>query len=123
MNTYNLAYELSIEDNESPKKLYQKLRKELEGYLGGEVLTSIRNVHTQEGAGKALLNEIQIRWMNHVVMKKWLRNVFNTLDRFYLAQVRYQTQYSRIQIMNSKLKPSQPYILGIKYFPYDSIHI
>lgn len=82
IEAYDAAYKLSTENNEFPRQLYMELCQELDQYLGENVLSSI----LEAGEGKVLLDAIQSCWMNHVIMKKWFRNVFSTLDRYYLAQ-------------------------------------
>lgn len=60
--------------------LYRRLGEEVDQYLTQDVLPSLR----EKSGGISLLTEIQYRWANHLIMKKWLRNFFLYLDRFHV---------------------------------------
>ena len=64
------------------RELYQRHGETIENYLTSTVLPALR-AKTGLG-GTILLGELQLRWMNHQIMNKWLKKFFVYLDRYYV---------------------------------------
>lgn len=64
------------------RELYQRHGETIERYLTTNVLPALRD-KTGQG-GTILLTELQLRWVNHQIMNKWLKRFFTYLDRYYV---------------------------------------
>lgn len=63
------------------ENLYRRHGETIEHYLTNTVVPSL---HEKKGVSSEtlLLQELQQRWTNHVIMNKWLQKFFTYLDRY-----------------------------------------
>jgi len=54
-------------------------------YISASVAPSLRNTHDE-----FFLKKLVKRWKNHKLMVKWMRKIFNYLDRYYV--IRYNLE-------------------------------
>ena len=64
------------------RELYQRHGETIDRYLTETVLPALRDKSGQ--GGTVLLKELQLRWVNHQIMNKWLKRFFTYLDRYYV---------------------------------------
>mmetsp|Transcript_25604 Transcript_25604/g.44718 ORF Transcript_25604/g.44718 Transcript_25604/m.44718 type:complete len:732 (+) Transcript_25604:6105-8300(+) len=80
---YTLIYDMSIQRH--PYGFSQNLYE----YFGTSIRTYLINFVSPALAAKidvGLMEEFILRWENHCLMVKWMRNLFQYLDRFYVEQ-------------------------------------
>jgi cullin 1 len=80
---YTLVYDMSIQRH--PHSYSQNLYE----YFGTSIRAYLISFVTPALAAKsdvALMDEFILRWDNHCLMVKWMRNLFQYLDRFYVEQ-------------------------------------
>lgn len=84
VNIYTVCYDMCTQ--RSPfnwsRDLYQRHGETMERYLTTKVLPSLRAKSGQ--GGPLLLQELQHRWRNHLIMNRWLKRFFTYLDRYYV---------------------------------------
>jgi cullin 1 len=74
------------------RELYQRHGETIQHYLTSTVLPALQEKANQQGTGGSvgggatilLLQELHLRWNNHLIMNKWLKKFFTYLDRYYV---------------------------------------
>lgn len=80
---YTLIYDMSIQrhPHSYSQNLYEYFGTTIRTYLVSFVSPALA-----EKSDTGLMDEFILRWENHCLMVKWMRNLFQYLDRFYVEQ-------------------------------------
>lgn len=82
MNLYTIVYNMCTQKmSDCSEKLYTRYKKVFEAYIQGDVLPSLRESHDA-----FFLKDLVYRWKNHKLMTKWMKKIFNYLDRYYIVR-------------------------------------
>ncbi|KAI3901505.1 hypothetical protein MKW92_016571 [Papaver armeniacum] len=83
MMLYTTCYNMCTQKppHDYSEQLYAKYREALENYIKETVLPSLREKHDE-----FLLRELEMRWINHKIMVRWLSRFFFYLDRYFIAR-------------------------------------
>ena len=80
MELYTTVYNLSTMQVEAyTAELYKRYTESIVTYLSEQVVPLLVNLSSAQ-----LLNQIELRWRNHQIMVRWLKNFFQYLDRYYV---------------------------------------
>ncbi|KAA8490321.1 Cullin-1 [Porphyridium purpureum] len=63
------------------EELYEHVRGAMCSYLNRTALPSLKKVH-----GPFMLDELVRRWNNHYIMVRWIKKIFDYLDRFHVKR-------------------------------------
>jgi cullin 1 len=82
MNLYTMVYNMCTQKmSDCSAKLYGRYKQVFEKYIEGDVLPSLRESHDA-----FFLKDLVYRWKNHKLMTKWMKKIFNYLDRYYIVR-------------------------------------
>lgn len=82
MNLYTMVYNMCTQKmSDCSAKLYVRYKQVFETYIEGDVLPSLRESHDA-----FFLKDLVYRWKNHKLMTKWMKKIFNYLDRYYIVR-------------------------------------
>jgi len=83
MQIYTTVYQMCTQRTPKPysAELYVRVGEAMSSYLTRVVLPAVQDLH-----GQFMLNELQKRWNNHQVMVRWVRKIFDYLDRFHVKR-------------------------------------
>ena len=80
MQLYTLVYDLSTTQNEVyPAELYKRYTDSISKYLADRVVPKLLGL-----TEAPLLAEVELRWRNHQIMIRWMKNFFQYLDRYHV---------------------------------------
>lgn len=84
---YTLVYNMCTQKspNDHSQQLYDRYKGTYLKYISASVAPSLRNTHDE-----FFLKKLVKRWKNHKLMVKWMRKIFNYLDRYYV--IRYNLE-------------------------------
>jgi cullin 1 len=72
MQLYTLVYDLSTTQNEVyPAELYKRYTDSISKYLADRVVPKLLGL-----TEAPLLAEVELRWRNHQIMIRWMKNFF-----------------------------------------------
>lgn len=72
MQLYTTVYNLSTMQVETyTAELYKRYTESIQKYLSEQVVPLLTNCE-----GSLLLKELEVRWRNHQIMVRWLKNFF-----------------------------------------------
>lgn len=80
MTLYTSVYNICTTQIESyPAELYKRYTESIQAYLAAHVLPKLLGL-----SESALLVELETKWRNHLVMRRWMKSFFQYLDRFFV---------------------------------------
>lgn len=80
MQLYTTIYNLSTTQNEVyPAELYKRYTDSIQSYLKDRVMPLLLGL-----TDAPLLAELELRWRNHQIMIRWMKNFFQYLDRYHV---------------------------------------
>jgi len=88
MGLYTLVYNMCTQKtpNDFSQKLYGRFKNVFEEYIEETVLPGLRDSHDA-----FFLKNLVYRWKNHKLMTKWMKKIFNYLDRYYVVRYNLAT--------------------------------
>eukprot|EP00184_Porphyridium_aerugineum_P001646 CAMPEP_0184694360 /NCGR_PEP_ID=MMETSP0313-20130426/2360_1 /TAXON_ID=2792 /ORGANISM="Porphyridium aerugineum, Strain SAG 1380-2" /LENGTH=846 /DNA_ID=CAMNT_0027152651 /DNA_START=208 /DNA_END=2748 /DNA_ORIENTATION=- len=83
VNIYTTVYGMCTQRHPQSyaEELYHRVGLAMSSYLVRTALPAVQNLH-----GQFMLEELYKRWQNHYVMVRWVKKIFDYLDRFHVKR-------------------------------------
>lgn len=83
MSLYTIVYNMCTQKtpNDHSKNLYTRYQQIFDDYIRSSVLPALKDTHDE-----FFLRKFVHCWKNHKLMVKWMKKIFNYLDRYYVVR-------------------------------------